>query len=93
MITIYQKIEKTIKDKCPNVHYEKYYPRDYVKLNHSDEEILDDESIDTLTPLVEAMNVIMETVKAEATQDDDLEIIFTHLPGEEAWCIAIGDGR
>lgn len=93
MTTIYQKIEKAIKEKCPNVHYEKNYPKDFVKLNHSDEEILEDESIDTMTPLAEAMAVITETVKAEASQDDDLEIIFAHLPGEETWFIAIGDGR
>ena len=93
MKTIYQKIQEAVKKNCADVHYEKSYPKDYVKLNHTNDELLEDESIDTMTPLVHAMQVILDVIKQEATTEDDLEVDFYHLPGEEAWGISIGDGR
>lgn len=94
METIYKKIENAIKTSgIEGIKYENGYPKDYVKLTHSDEEILDDESIDTLTPLVLAMDVITKTIKENGSTDDDIRVCFCHLPGEEYWGISIGDGR
>ena len=67
MKTIYQKIQEAVKKNCADVHYEESYPKDYVKLNHTDDELLEDESIDTMTPLVHAMQVILDVIKQEAT--------------------------
>ena len=94
METIYKKIENTIKTSgIEGIKYVHDYPRDLVKLTQSDEEILDDESIDTLTPLVLAMDVITKTIRENGTPEDDIEVVLYHLPGEESWGISIGDGR
>ena len=94
METIFNKIESAIKNSgIKNIKYQKDYPKDYVKLVWSNDEILDDESIDTITPLVQAMEVINNTIKENADSDEDIEVTLYHLPGEEAWGISIGDGR
>lgn len=93
METIFNKIQKAVETNCPDVKYTRNYPKDYVKLNYTDDEILDDESIDTITPLVKAMKVIMDVIEKEGAGEDDIRVCFNHLPGEEFWGITIGDGR
>ena len=95
METIWDKIKKAVEKKCPDVVYEENYPKDRVfpkcTYNKDIEDIDEDE--DTITPMVKAMAVIMGVVRAEATVEDDIEVVFAHLPGEETWVITIGDGR
>mgnify|MGYP003371512690 CR=1 FL=1 len=94
METIFNKIESAIKNSgIKNIKYLKDYPKDHVKLVWSSDEILDDESIDTITPLIQAMEVINNTIKENADSDEDIEVTLYHLPGEEEWGISIGDGR
>lgn len=91
METIYKKIAKAVKDaNIEGVEYKEGYPTDMVKLNNS---LIEDEESDTMTPLVKAMGVIMETIKKEADNTDDIRVCFYHLPGDEDWGISIGDGR
>ena len=91
METIYQKIEKAVKAAAiKGITYKRYYPRDFVVL---DKELTKDETADTLTPMLKAMEVIMGTIKKEATPEDDITVEFTHIPFDEIWKISIGDGR
>lgn len=91
METIYKKIAKAVKDaNIEGVKYKEGYPTDMVKLKNS---LIEDEESDTMTPLVKAMGVIMETIKKEADNTDDIRVCFYHLPGDEDWGISIGDGR
>lgn len=91
METIYQKIEKAVKAAAiKGITYKRDYPRDFVFINA---ELTEDETADTLTPMLEAMAVIMDTIKKEATSDDDIRVCFTHVPFDESWEISIGDGR
>ena len=92
--TIFTKIESAVKNaNIKGIVFEKGYPRDIVRHKKSNDEILDDEGYDTLTPLVAAMKVIMGVVEKEATCEDDVVVSFRHNPFEEEWCIEIGDGR
>ena len=93
MDSIFNKIERAVRANCENVKYVRDYPMDFVRLNKTNDEILDDESIDTLNPLVDAMKVIMDTIKENGGIYDDIRVCFTHLPGDEEWGISIGDGR
>ncbi len=94
METIYNKIEKAINDaNIEGIKYVRSYPADCVRFNKSDDEILDDEDFDTVTPLANALEVIAKTINENATIDDSIEIRFGHLPGDEIWRISIGDGR
>ena len=94
METIFTKIESAIKKAdIKDVVFVKGYPRDMVLHKKSNDEILDDEDYDTLTPLVAAMKVIMGVVEKEATRDDDVVVEFRHNPFDETWCIEISDGR
>lgn len=89
--TIYNKIKNAVVNaNIEGIVYEEDYPKDYVKLTGDP---LEDEEMDTMTPLVKAMKVIMDVVKKEGTTDEDLRICFCHLPNEEYWGISIGDGR
>lgn len=91
METIYKKIAKAVKDaNIEGIEYKESYPMDFVEMKGDP---IEDEEMDTMTPLVKAMGVIMETVKKEATINDDIRVCFSHLPGEEIWGISIGDGR
>ena len=91
METIYQKIEKAVKAAAiKGITYKRYYPKDFVVL---DDELTEDETADTLTPMLKAMEVIMDTIKKEAAPDDEITVEFTHLPCDEIWEISIGDGR
>jgi hypothetical protein len=91
METIFEKIEKAVKAAAiKGVNYKRDYPMDFVFLS---DELVEDETSDTITPMVKAMSVIMDTIKENATPDDDVRVCFTHLPGEEEWGISIGDGR
>lgn len=91
METIYKKIAKAVKDANINgIEYKEGYPTDMVELDNS---LIEDEESDTMTPLVKAMGVIMETIKKEADNTDDIRVCFCHLPGDENWGISIGDGR
>ena len=91
MDTIYQKIKKAVEDaNIKHIVYEEGYPRDHVKL---DFDPMEDEAADTLSPLVRAMRVITKAINENAEIEDDIEVTFYHLPGEEEWGIAIGDGR
>ena len=90
METIYQKIKKAVNAAhIKHVVFEESYPRDRVKLDFDPI----DEEMDTMAPLVEAMKVITDTIDKYADFEDDIEVSFCHLPGEEEWCITIGDGR
>ena len=93
MQTIYTKIQHAVVKHCPEVRFEEGYPRDHVVLPQSNEEILEDDTIDTLKPLVKALRVIADAIEKNGTIEDDIEVRFCHLPGEEQWGIAIGDGR
>ena len=91
MKTINNKIAKAVKNaNIPGIHYKEGYPMDMVEL---DESLVEDESSDTITPLVKALEVITKTIKKSAEVDDDIRVCFGHLPGEEEWFISIGDGR
>ncbi len=94
METIYTKIkDAVVNSKIEGIRYEENYPRDYVCLTKTNDEILDDETIDTLTPLVKALEIITKTIKENATSDDDIVVKFYNNPCEERWEISIGDGR
>lgn len=91
METIYKKIkEAVVGANIEGIKYKEGYPMDMVEL---DDNLIEDEESDTMTPLVKAMEVIMETVKKEGAADDDIRVCFCHLPGDENWGISIGDGR
>lgn len=91
MRTIYQAIREAVEAaKIPGIRYEEGYPRDHVRLVSDP---VEDEEMDTMKPLLEAMKVITAAIENEADQEDDIEVTFYHLPGEEEWGIAIGDGR
>lgn len=91
METIYKKIAKAVKDaNIEGIEYKEGYPMDMVELDNS---LIEDEESATMTPLVRAMEVIMETIKKEADNTDDIRVCFCHLPGDENWGISIGDGR
>ena len=89
METIFTKIKDAVKKaNIPGINYKEGYPMDMVEL---DESLVEDESSDTITPLVSALEVITKTVKENATPEDDVRVCFGHLPGEEEWFISIGD--
>ena len=89
--TIYEHIKDAVKKaNIPDVIWEDDYPRDRVKIS---DKLTDDEQSDTLTPLVKVLRVIADTIEKYGTSDDDIEVDFYNLPGEEEWGIAIGDGR
>lgn len=91
METIYNHIEEALKRaNIKGIVYKKSYPRDLVELVGDPTE---DEEMDTLTPLLEALAVIQCTIENFGSVDDDIEVVFFHLPGEEEWGISIGDGR
>ena len=91
METIFTKIQKAVKNaNIPGIIYKEGYPMDMVELEES---LKEDESSDTVTPLVNALEVITKVIKKEATPEDDVRVCFGHLPGEEEWFISIGDGR
>lgn len=91
METIYTKIGEAIKNSgIKGIKYVEDYPMDFVKL---EDELIEDEESDTLTPLVKAMEVITKTIKDCGDSNEDIRVCFTHLPGEEEWGISIGDGR
>ena len=91
MVTIFTKIKDAVKKaNISGINYKEGYPMDMVEL---DESLTEDESSDTITPLVSALEVITKTVKENATPDEDIRVCFGHLPGEEEWFISIGDGR
>ena len=101
--TIYNRIQEAIeKANIEGIEFEENYPRDYVRLvgnpfknEDLEEEELEEalENFDSITPLVKAMQVIIKTIKKYATPEDDIEVVFCHLPGEEQLGISIGDGR
>ena len=93
METIFTKIEQAVKEKCKGVQFVHDYPKDFVKLDKTDDEIIEDNSIETMKPLADAMQVILDTIKEHGSDDDDLRVCFCHLPAEEYWGISIGDGR
>lgn len=91
MKTIYQKIEDAVKSaNIKGVHFKEDYPKDFIIV---DEELTEDEESDTMTPLVKALSVVTEVLRAEGTSEDDIRVCFCHLPSEEYWGISIGDGR
>ena len=91
MDTIYEKIEKAVKAAhIKHIKYENGYPKDHIVL---DFDPIEDEEEDSMQPLIEALKVITETLDKHADFEDDIEVTFYHLPGEEEWGIAIGDGR
>ncbi len=91
METIYNHIkEAVLAANIPGIRWVDDYPKDFVVLEGDP---IEDEEMDTLSPLVKALDVIKCAIENFGDQEDDLEVIFTHLPGEERWSIAIGDGR
>ena len=91
METIFTKIKDAVKKaNIPGINYKEGYPMDMVEL---DESLVEDESSDTVPPLVNALEVITKTIKENATPDEDIRVCFGHLPGEEEWFISIGAGR
>lgn len=91
METIYQKIEKAVKNaNIPGIIYKSGYPTDNIVL---DEELTEDETNDTMTPMLKVMEVINKVLLKSADSEDDIRVCFCHLPGEEYWGISIGDGR
>ena len=89
--TIYQKIKDAVESaNIKHIIYVEGYPKDIVKLDH---ELTEDESSDTISPMVRALRVIAKTINEEATSEDDIRVCFCHLPSEEYWGISIGDGR
>ena len=91
METIFRKIKTAVEEaNIEHIIYEEGYPMDIVKL---DEDFTEDESNDTLTPLLLAMKVIMGVIEKEGTPEDAIRVCFGNLPCEEEWFISIGDGR
>lgn len=89
--TIYEKIKDAVKAAAiPNVNYVSSWPADVISV---DDSLTEDEDSDTLSPMLDVLQVITDVVKKNGTSLDDLEIRFMHLPGEEVWQIFIGDGR
>lgn len=89
--TIYERIEEAVKNaKIEGISYEKGYPRDFVRV---DDNLIENEESDTLTPLVTALKVITDTIEKYGTADDDIEVNLSHIPFDEYWAISIGDGR
>jgi len=89
--TIYEHIKDAVKKaNIPDIIWEDGYPRDHVKISNK---LIDDDQADTLAPLVKALRVIADTIEKHGLFDDDIEVDFYNLPGEEEWGIAIGDGR
>jgi hypothetical protein len=93
MDSIFNKIERAVRANCEKVKYVRDYPMDFVLLTKTADEIIEDDSIETLKPLADAMQVILDTIKEHGTDDDDIRVCFCHLPGTEDWAISIGDGR
>ncbi len=97
--TIYQHIQTAIeKANIEGIVYEEGYPKDHIRLENDpfeSEEYEEGElpDVDTITPLVKALAVVTKAIKKHATPEDDIEVVFYHLPGEEELGIAIGDGR
>jgi len=88
---IYEKIKNAVENaNIKGLEYKNDYPRDIIR---PDFDPIENEDADTVAPLAEALKVIAETIKTEATVDDDIEIVFQHIPSEEGWRIEIGDGR
>lgn len=91
METIFTHIEEAIKTaNIPGIKYVKSYPADYIELEES---LTEDEENDTMTPMLQVLDVIKCTLENFADKDDDVRVCFCHLPGEEDWAISIGDGR
>ena len=94
METIYDKIEEAVNAaKIDGIKYERGYPSDCIHFEKTNDEIIDDENLDTVGPLAQALVVIAKTILQKASIDDDVEVTFRHLPAEESWAIYIGDGR
>lgn len=97
--TIYEHIKTAIeKANIEGIVYEEGYPKDHIRLENDpfeSEEYEEGElpDMDTITPLVKALAVVTKAIKKHATPEDDIEVVFYHLPGEEELGIAIGDGR
>ena len=98
-MTIYQHIQTAIeKANIEGIVYEEGYPKDHIRLvdNPFESEEFEEGELpdtDTITPLVKALAVVTKAIKKHATPEDDIEVVFYHLPGEEELGIAIGDGR
>ena len=101
--TIYNRIQEAIEGaNIKGIKFEQGYPCDHVLLvdNPFDNEELEEDELEealenfkSIDPLVKAMQVIMETIKDYAEEEDGIEVRFCHLPGEETLFISIGDGR
>lgn len=91
METIYSHIEEAVRAaNIPGIKYVKDYPMDYVFI---DGDPIEDEEMDTMGPLLQALEVIKCTIENFGDKNDDIRVCFSHLPGEETWGISIGDGR
>lgn len=91
METIYNHIKEAVNAaNIPGIKYVESYPKDFIEFENDP---ADDEEMDTMTPMLQALEVIRCTIENFGDKDDDIRVCFSHLPGEETWCISIGDGR